>query len=62
MSSLFIQETDVSANPFSTSVHRQPGASGSEQQPASLSVTKTVANVECWELQENCSKLVNQEL
>ena len=60
ISSLFIQETDVSANPFSTSVHQQPGASGSEQQAASLSVTKTVADVECWELQGNCSRVLTQ--
>ena len=36
---LFTQETEVSANPFSTSVHKQTAASGSQQQPASSSVT-----------------------
>ena len=37
-SPLFTQEQEVSANPFSTSVHQQAAASGSQQQPASSSV------------------------
>ena len=55
ISPLFTQETDVSANPFSTSVHQQPGASGSEQQAASLCVINPwhMLNVgSCQELQQ----------
>ena len=52
-SPLSTQERGVIASPFSASVHKQAAASGSQQQPASSSVIKSLANVRCWNVEKS---------